>query len=63
VYSKRRAPNGSIVTRENLEIRLKDGGSVDTYRLIETEQVPRVIAAFRRSEGFAGAVRVVDGYR
>jgi hypothetical protein len=62
VYSKRLAPSGAIVTRGNLEIRLRDGGSIDTYRLIETEHVPRVLAAFRRSEGFAGTVRAVDGY-
>ena len=62
VYSQRQAPTGSIVTRDNLAIRLKDGGSVDTYRLIDAEQIPRVIGAFRRSEGFAGAVRAVDGY-
>jgi hypothetical protein len=62
VYSQRQAPTGSIVTRDNLAIRLKDGRAIDTYRLIDAEQIPQVVAAFRRSEGFARAVRAVDGY-
>jgi hypothetical protein len=62
VYSQRQAPTGSIVTRDDLAIRLKDGRAIDTYRLIDAEQIPQVVAAFRRSEGFEGAVRAVDGY-
>jgi hypothetical protein len=57
VYSQRRAPTGGIVPNANLEIRLRDGSSIDTYRIIDPRHVPEVIEALRRSEGFTGTVR------
>lgn len=62
VYSHRKTPIGLIARNSNLEIRLKNGRSIDTMHLIEPEHIPRVLAAFRRSEGFLGKVRAVDGY-
>jgi len=62
VYSQRKTPFGNIARNRNLAIRLKDGQAIDTMYLIDAADIPRVLAAFRRSEGFPGKVRAVDGY-
>ncbi len=61
IYSRRVAPNGNIVDKKWLEIRLKDGRTVDTFYLIEQEQIPQVIAAFERNPAFIGLISRIDG--
>jgi len=44
IYSRRVAPSGNIVDKRFLEVRLRGGGSVDTFYLIEPEHIPQVAA-------------------
>jgi len=63
IYSRRIAPSGSIVDKGFLEVRLRGGGSVDTFYLIEPEHIPQVVAAFERNPAFRGRVTRIDGYK
>ncbi len=63
IYSKRVAPNGNIVDKRFLEVRLRGGGRVDTFYLIEPEHIPQVVAAIERNPAFSGQVIRIDGYK
>lgn len=56
LYAQRVAPNGSVTNKKVLEIRMKDGTQIDTYDLIEQDQIPNAVAALLDSAG--GRVRV-----
>jgi hypothetical protein len=63
VRSRRDTPRGVIVDRRSLEVRLRDGRSVDTFDLIEAEHVLPVVAAFQSSPEFKGRVTWVNASR
>jgi hypothetical protein len=56
VYSEKVAPIGIVKQHAWLEIRLRDGTAVDTFYLINPEQVQEVVAASKQSSLFAGRV-------
>lgn len=51
LYAQRVAPNGRVTNKEVLEIRMKDGTLIDTYDLIDQDQIQNAVAAILDSAG------------
>lgn len=63
IYSRRVAPIGTIVDRNSLEVRLKNGSTIDTFYLIEPRHIPEVVALFEKNPLFKGSLTRIDGHR
>ena len=51
LHHYRRAPNGNILRTEWLEVVFRDGWRLDTYYLVETEHIQRLLGALLRAAG------------
>ena len=60
VHSKRIAPNGNVRPRAWLLIRLSDGETIDTYDLIEEEDLPQLAAALEGHPDFRARRTTAD---
>ena len=56
LYSRRRAPNGTVNRRRSLDIQFKDGTVLDTFHTIEAKHIPVVLSVLRGTPAFTGAI-------
>lgn len=61
IIAKRRAPNGDINEKPWLRFRFDDGQTLDTFYLVELEQLPSVVSSIEQNPDFSGRVVRLDG--
>lgn len=62
IIEKRRAPNGNINEKPWLRFRFDDGNTLDTFYLVELEQLPSVVSSIEHNPDFSGRVVHLDGF-